>query len=91
MTAAEFKAIYPEFATAADALVNAKIAEADLQTSDSFGTRRDSVLALLTSHLLAISPYGVNAKMVNKDGGTVYGERLKTVQVIHGVARERIR
>lgn len=94
MDRATFLGRFPEFATAPTTpvdLIVTKLADAELSTSDSWGTRRNDALSLLTAHLLALSPYGVNAQMVRKDGSTTYGDRLQEMREIHGCARSRIR
>jgi hypothetical protein len=93
MTSAAFLIIFPEFVAlnAEDpTLVTAALARADRRVSDSWGTRRDDVIALTTAHQLALSPWGRNARLVAKDGTTTYGEELKEWKRGHAFARNRI-
>ena len=97
VTAASLKAGYPEFNDATDALVNAKIANALLETdSDVWGTNYDHGVTLLACHYLALSPDG-RAMRLDPDGKaghyglgqSIYGqmyERLK-VAVACGLGR----
>lgn len=74
----DFRARFPEFATAADAIIDACLAEALLQTpSDVWGTKADAAQGLLTAHLLAISPFGRTAKLVSSKGDSTYGQRRR--------------
>lgn len=77
---ATFRTRFPEFAPAADALVEACLAEALLQTpSDVWGTKADAAQGMLTAHLLAISPYGRTAKLVSAKGESTYGQRRQAM------------
>lgn len=77
MTYAEFVAAYPEFAPADETLVGLKLVDADLRTSTSYAAEvRDIRVGLLAARLLALSPYGRDMRLVNKDGSTVYDADL---------------
>lgn len=81
MDQATFLAGYPEFAESSPDLVAAKLAEAELQVDEAVcGAQTDIMHGLTTAHLLAISPFGMNARMVSKEGTTTYGERLAVMQ-----------
>lgn len=74
MTRAAFLVRCPEFTDADAALVEAKLAEAERRTpSVVWGDLQDDGIACLAAHLLAISPNGQMARLVNKDGSTTYG------------------
>ncbi len=76
-----FLAAYPEFGESSPALVAAKLAEAELQVDAAVcGAQTDIMHGLTTAHLLALSPFGQNARMVSKEGTTTYGERLVVMQ-----------
>ncbi len=81
LTTEQFLARYPEFAGTGPDLVEAKLAEADLQVDAAvWGDQADIGHGLVAAHLLATSPFGENARMVAKDGTTTYGTRLETMQ-----------
>lgn len=74
VTASAFKTRFPEFQDVADATIDSVIAEADARLSAATWEDSKDVGAMyLTAHLLAVSPAGRNARMVNKDGSTTYG------------------
>ena len=72
-----FRTRFPEFNPASDAMVSAKLAEAedDLDTT-VWGDQFDKGHGWLTAHLLAESGHGQG---VNKDGTTNYGRRFGTL------------
>lgn len=79
MTASEFKAAFPEFEKAPDALVNAKIRIAELRTNSTvWGEQYEIGVSYLAARLLALSPFGRPMQLVNKDGSTVYDEPWRT-------------
>lgn len=80
MTKAEFLDLYPEFATAKDALLDATLAQESANLKGPYVT--DRLFGLQVAEALALSPFGRDLKLVNKDGSTVYSERLtKALQV----------
>lgn len=75
-TEAEFKACYPEFAAASDALVAQKVAEAASEMNETtWGGKYTRALMLSTANLMALTPEG--ERMRRKDGTTVYADRLR--------------
>jgi hypothetical protein len=98
MTAAEFKAKFPEFATAPDSRVEEVLADAELETADSWDARRDRVVALRAAAALALSPAGRNARLFAAAGSSSKGDLTftSTYQVeldrliqAHAIARSR--
>jgi Protein of unknown function (DUF4054) len=84
-----FFARYPEFVARGfgsnAALVGAVLAEAAVQLSRPvWGPLYDAGHGLLTAHLLAISPFGQQARMAAKDGVTTYWRRYQ--QLVEMVA-----
>ncbi len=76
--AASFKVRWPEFIPTADAVVTATLADAVLRVDDRlFGDSTDAAVGLLTAHLLAISPFGQQNRMVSDDGDTTYNREFK--------------
>lgn len=68
---------YLEFAKADAALVTAKIDQAVRRYDEGeCGDQYDDVVYLRAAHLLAMTPWGRAARLVNKDGTTVYAELL---------------
>lgn len=75
LTLAEFVDRFPEFADAPPGLVQAKLDEADRRTPPrvwGVAPARDAQ-GYLAAHLLAISPFGRDARLVSDDGATTYG------------------
>lgn len=82
MNLAAFRAAFPEFDTADDALVNAHLDMAEGRVdSEVFGDNYDAAHGYMTAHLLAISPYGNTAKLVAKDGTTTYGKNYEGLKM----------
>lgn len=76
-TAASFKARYPEFATASDALVTASLADAAAYVDASLApVDADRGIGLKAADILALSPFGQTARMQSKDGSTTYGNQF---------------
>lgn len=72
MDLAGFRARFPEFRTAPDAVVTAALTAAAGETSTDFGDSYDEAHGLLAAHKLAISPFGQSARMVSDKGETTY-------------------
>jgi hypothetical protein len=78
ISVADFVAYFPEFKGDGSVTTNARlqsyINHAVLRTpSDVWGDLVDQGVLYLAAHLLAISPYGINAKLGNAAGNSVYG------------------
>lgn len=74
---AAFKVSFPEFAKAGDTLLEAHLAQAALEVDAGlWGVWADNGVMLTAAHSLAMSPFGMNARMVAKDGSTTYGKKL---------------
>lgn len=77
---AGFRVAFPEFQTAPDYLVNGKLGLAALRIApDVWGDRTNEGHGLLTAHLLALSPYGQQARLISKDGTTLYGVQYQKI------------
>lgn len=88
VTVQSFKAAFPEFQRAADALVQTKIDEAELEVGTAWGTTRDLGVSYLTAHLLSIAAQGqqarlvpANAKATREDALTVYERRYRELRL----------
>jgi hypothetical protein len=80
VTLATFRTMFPELATAPDALVNQFLSVASNAIDvDVFGDRFDEAHGYLTAHLLCLSPYGKNARLQSDKGGTTYGTRFEQI------------
>lgn len=94
MTAAEFKAKFPEFRTASDEVVDAAIAEQELNVSDTWEDRRDQVLGLRVADALAKSPSGRNGRLnITSDQAPLenpYSKKLEELKRAHGWAHNRV-
>lgn len=84
MTPASFVQEFPEFFNALEkypGLVDAKLAEATRRVAPKvWKEKTDDGVKYLAAHLLALSPYGQGARLVAKDGGTVYGETYERIK-----------
>jgi hypothetical protein len=91
VTADSFKAEYVGFANAADAIVSAKIADAEaLFSEDVWDTLRDLVVKLYVADQLYREP-GSRDMQLSPSGETVYSEQLKRLcRVVGGAATERV-
>lgn len=75
--AASFKARYVEFDSASDALVTAALAEAIPYVDPAlFPNDTDRAVGLKAADILALSPFGQNARLQAKDGTTTYGKQF---------------
>lgn len=85
MTRAEFLVRHPEFSEATPALVDAKLAEA-AEVIDSGVPGFEFYLSKKAAQLLALSPFGQNARMVNKEGKTTYDVHLEEYSFLASLA-----
>lgn len=75
-TAAGFVADFPEFATIDSAILEREISKAAARTpADVWGNQTQERHGLRVAHALAMSPFGQDARVANKDGTTVYSTR----------------
>jgi hypothetical protein len=78
VTAAAFKAAYPEFSNASDTLVESEIEVAEAMCPESIWTdetKRARGIGLTVAQSLALSPAGRDMQLA-ADGTTVYDARL---------------
>ena len=79
-----FVADFPEFEPAGRQLVESKLADARLRVDAAvWEAKTDLGVKYLAAHLLALSPFGQQARLVAKDGSTTYGKHHK--QMVHEV------
>jgi len=79
---ATFRIAFPELNTAPDVLVTYFLGVAEGAISaDVFGDRFDEAQGYLTAHLLALSPYGKNARLQSEKGTTTYGKRFEEIRL----------
>lgn len=77
-----FDARFPEFAGRPDALLTSTLETAHARChSDTWGTGRNDGVLYLTAHLLALSPFGREMRMVNRDGTTAYEATYRTLLI----------
>ncbi len=70
---ATFVTRFPEFTSAASAEVTVVLAEAQRRVDQAvFDDKYEEAVFYKAAHLLAISPFGRNARMVSKAGTTTY-------------------
>jgi hypothetical protein len=81
VTVTDFIELYPEMCEAGTPLITAKLAEATLMVDASvWGDKADMGVGLTCAELLAHSPYGHSARLVDKEGDTVYRRRLEMLK-----------
>lgn len=95
MTTSEFLVLFPEFAALAAEdggtdLIDGALARSARRVSDSWGAKRDDVIGLTTAHMLALGPFGRNARLSAADGTTTYGAELALMKKGHAFARRRV-
>jgi hypothetical protein len=70
----DFLARFPEFEPASKAMVEQAIDEAGRNVdAEVFDDKTDDAIRWKAAHLLAISPFGQQARLIAKDGSTTYG------------------
>lgn len=73
---------FPEFSDAGQALVEAKLAEAERNIDiEVWGDQAEDGVCYLAAHLICTSPSGVMARLVSKDGSTTYLKRFKQMSM----------
>ena len=76
-----FRVRFPEFADLADSLVTAKIGEAQRRCDAGlWGSKYQDGVFYLAAHLLAISPFGQDARLSQANNETVYYSEHKRLQ-----------
>lgn len=85
-TPTTFRARWPEFDGVADNVVSAALADAARGVDARlFGTRTDLAVGLRAAHLLAISPYGQQARLESDKSDTTYrAEYLRMAREVAG-------
>lgn len=77
----DFLAGFPEFATADPGLVQAKLNAAILEVDvNATAPLTDQIIFYMCARKLAKMPTGNSAKLINKDGSTVYDDELARLQ-----------
>lgn len=85
VTRADIKTAFPEFALtngSTDTLIDQKLASAEAQLDRTIfvdSTQADEAIKLLTAHLLALSPSGINARLATKDGKSIYWPEYRRI------------
>ncbi len=74
-TVAAFLVSYPEFAKAPTPMLEARLAEIELVTADTWGTRRDLAVYLQLADALANSPSGRDAQLSSPNEPSTYRRR----------------
>lgn len=76
-----FKASFPEFKSTADELIQAQLDRAARHCDASvYLDKHEDAVLYRAAHLLALSPQGAAAKMVNKDGTTTYEKHFNEIR-----------
>ena len=75
---ADFLARFPEFEPASPSMVEAALGEAVRNVdSEIFADKTDDAVKWKAAHLLAISPFGQQARLISKTGETTYGKYFR--------------
>ena len=91
VTVASFKVAYPEFGKAGDPMIEAQLAQVELEVSDSFGDSRDAAVMLRLADTLALSPWGRDARSASpRNSATTYGERFQRMAEANAVSASRL-
>lgn len=76
----QLRSVFPEFKRASEAMVLEMIAQAERSVDTGvFGDRTDDAVLWKAAHLLALSPFGRAAKLIEQDGGTTYGSNYASI------------
>jgi hypothetical protein len=88
-----FRSLYPEFASAPDPLVQAKLVEAEQMVPDAVwgagtpsgglgggGSLTQQATFLYCAQFLAKSPFARSMNLVSKTGETIYDERIQNLK-----------
>ena len=87
LTVAQFRERFPEFLETDTSHVQAKLDEAWRRTPASvWGDTAQDAHGYLAAHLLALSPFGRDARMINEDGTTMYGKVRTRMEIELGAA-----
>jgi hypothetical protein len=77
---AAFRARFPEFESAGDTFAQAVLDEAATELdATEIGDAYDAAHGLLAAHKMAISPFGVAARMLNDEGKSTYEGEFSAV------------
>lgn len=88
---ATFRERYPEFEQTPDALVQAKLDAAERSTNSTvWGELAEDGHGLLAAMLLAHSPYGRDARLVDEEGESVYSKEYNRLARLVGVSHRPV-
>jgi hypothetical protein len=94
VSVASFLIAFPSFVKTNTAQIEAQLAMAELETSDSFGESRDLAVMLRLAHELSLDPAGRDARLapkgVDHQFSSTYGLRLLRLQEANAVSASRL-
>jgi hypothetical protein len=91
VTVAAFVACFPEFSKAGDPMLEAQLAQAELEVSDLFEDQRDHAVMLRLADNLSLSPWGRDARLVGaKATSSPYGERFQRLAEANAILASRM-
>jgi hypothetical protein len=80
-TLAEFRALYPAFTSAVDALVQAHLDRAVRDSEVTYaGEKYQDLVMLKAASSLALTPQGQGMRLDNKTSATIYDEPLRRME-----------
>lgn len=90
LSVASLLVLFPELTPAGTTLLTAHIARAEQLVGDTWGDKREYIVALQTATLVANSPQGRNARLADANGVSTYSKELKDLQEQHCAALNRV-
>lgn len=69
---AAFLLVFAEFKSATNTEIDAQLARAARYIGEAYGDSANDAHGFLTAHFMALSPFGQNARLVSKNGTTLY-------------------
>lgn len=81
LTLEAFRSEYPDFQSTPDDFVQKYLDRAAKRIDPRiWGEKADEGHGLLAAHLMAISPSGLNSRMVSADGDSTYGKAFRVLE-----------
>jgi hypothetical protein len=83
VTYATFTAEFPTFDQVDETIIDAKIADAELQIDvGAYGVLYDTAVKYLTAHLLTIAPYGMQIGPQDEPARSTFGDHYEKLKLL---------